>query len=326
MTNHLSIQIKLLILLTGFSLACNKVKENPEPDTFSTSEMRRLDILAEGGKADIDVLAANSITSSVTVTFKDPAHGEIGYMPSIGKFQYVADPGFEGTDSVAYDICKTGGVCKGSMVKIKVTNNPCHTVFAQTLSDTCKYEFVAGGINYKMPLFPGDFYCQNDGIVVTHKPLSTQATVQISNDSLNLRINRAIRGPVTYTIGYRVTDSSQNPVVQKVRFVKVRFTVSENYCDQIFKVADRMDWNSNNAPHVTFSPSTLEGTITSCSGDVDLSFFKMYGTPNLLIEETNPLTFKVSTNPSNPAGAKYVYYIYRNLRMVADTGRMKIDF
>lgn len=326
MTNHLSIQLKLLILLTGFSLACNKVKENPEPDTFPTSEMRRLNILAEGGKADIDVLAANAITSSVTVTFKDPVHGEIAYMPSSGKFQYEADPGFEGIDSVSYDICKNGGVCKGSIVSIKVTNNPCRTKFITTTTDTCKYNFVAGGVNYKMPLFPGDFYCENDLMQVIQKPSSTLASVQMTHDSLNLRINRLIRGPYTYTIGYRVTDDSQVPNTQKVRYVKASFTTSDSYCDNIFKVSDRMDWNSNNAESVTFGPATLEHTITSCNSDVDLQYFKMYGSSNLLVEEVNPMNFRVRPNPSNPGGTKYVYYIYRNLRMVADTGRMRIDF
>ena len=329
MTNHLSIQLKLLILLTGFSFACNKVRENPEPDTFSTSEMRRLNILAEGGKADIDVLAANSITSSVTVTFKDPAHGEIGYMPSTGKFQYIADPGFEGTDSVTYDICKTGGVCKGSMVTIKVTNNPCQTIFVPSLSDTCKYNFVAGGVNYKMPLFPGDLYCENDRMQVIDKPQSHLASVHMMHDSLNLRINRVIQGSVTYTIGYRVTDSSQVPVKQKVRFIKVNFTTTDDYCDRIFKVSDRtFPWVSNNGESATFSQLTFGSNITACSSDLDLHYFKMFGTPNLVVEPDplNPMIFKVKPNPVNPGGRKYVYYIYRNLRMVADTGRMEIDF
>jgi len=300
------------------------VKETPEPDHFLQSELINLTLTANGGQTTIDVLAENKIVNEVTVQFHPSLNGKISPVQGTSSFLYKANPGFEGIDSLGYEICRTGH-CKKANIGILVSNNPpppCSTYYASSPSDTFYVTFKAGNKRYATPLFPGDKYCP-DNFKKIQNYSSDFNKVTIKDDSIVLETNKIFTNNKNLIVTYSnyKTESSVTP--EKTRILKIKMETSTTYCDDIFSVSNGSTINSQQ-DYVIISPNTNYQRIISCYNDLDPNFFDVYTSSNLDKHKIGR-NFKITKKQgSSNTGPLIVYYIYRNIRQVADTGQCQI--
>jgi hypothetical protein len=326
MTKFKSIQL-ILLILSVVSFSCNKVKETPEPDTFSQTPLQNLNLVADSGKASIDIVAANQIKTQVSVRFDQPKHGSLYPESGSSRFLYRAKPGFEGRDTVGYEVCKTG-FCKKGIIGIFVKNNPlpkCSPSYAQVANDTFYLNIPASTRLFYSGFFPGDRYCK-DNVRKIEGFSPDFSEVAFQGDSIRMRTTRNFLRNTDLLVLYSNSDTSTKPASSKVRILKVTILVDHNYCDDLFDVADRTMPLSVFGDTLKVSPTTFFQAVTSCYNDLDQDYFEVYTSPNLRFSKLGKL-FKIYRKPGAPQpGPRFVYYIYRNLRQVADTGRQEIIF
>ena len=318
-----SIQLTLLLILGVFG-SCNKVKETPEPDRFLQSDLLNLTLTADGGQTTLDVLAENKIVNEVSVRFDQPLHGTISPKSGTSFFLYKANPGFEGTETLRYQICRTG-TCKSGGIGILVTNNPpppCTTQYVQSPSDTFYITLKAGKNRYATTLFPGDIYCSGN-LQKIQNYSSDLSKVIIKDDSIVLETNRVFTKDKNLIITYSNYRTASSATPEKTRILKIRMETSTTYCDDIFTVSNGNPINSQQ-DYVIISPNTHYQRIVSCYNDLDPDFFDVYTSTNLDKQKIGK-NFKITKKPgSSNTGPLIVYYIYRNIRLVADTGQCQI--
>jgi len=315
-----SIQLTLLLLILGVSFSCNKVKETPEPDQFLQSDLVNLNITADSGKATINIVDSNQIKSSVSIRFDQPEHGSISPHTGTSSFRYLAHPGYEGIDSIQYHVCRTGN-CKDGNIRITVKNNPCQPTYAEIGTDTFYLTLTAGKTVYMSAMFPGDKYCPGNFQKIEN-PSSMFSKVTIVGDSIRMETNRVFLSTTDIVILYSNRRTPQSPA-EKVRVLKIRMETSANYCDEIFRVADLHEVTSIGS-QLQFYPNSCIPAVTRCVDDLDPAFFELYTSPNFESFKTGSI-YKIKRKPG---GSKtgFIYYIFRNMRHVADTGRQQITF
>ena len=318
-----SIQLTLLLILGVFG-SCNKVKETPEPDRFLQSNLLNLTFTADGGQTTLDVVSQNKIVHEVSLRFDQPLHGAITPINGTSQFLYKANPGFEGNDSLGYEICRTG-TCKNGRIGIMVTNNPpppCTTQYVQAPSDTFYITLKAGKKRYATTLFPGDKYCP-ENVQKIQNYSSDFSNVSIGNDSIVLETNRIFVKDKNLIVTYSNYKTASSTTPEKTRILKIRMETSTTYCDDIFSVSNGNPINSQQ-DYVIISPNTHYQRITSCFNDLDPDFFDVFTSSNLDKHKIGK-NFKITKKPgSSNTGPLIVYYIYRNIRLVADTGQCQI--
>lgn len=318
-----SIQLTLLLILGVFG-SCNKVKETPEPDRFLQSNLINLALNADGGQTTIDVVSENKIVSEFTLRFDLPRHGSITPLAGTSLFRYKANPGFEGIDSLRYEICRTG-ICKQGDIGIKVTNNPplpCTTQYVQAPSDTFYITLKAGKNRYATTLFPGDIYCP-DNLQKVQNYSSDFSKVTINNDSIILELNKIFTSDKSLIVSYSNFKTSSSSSPEKTRILKIRMETSTTYCDDIFTVSNGNPINSQQ-DYVVISPNVHISRVISCYNDLDTDFFDVYTSTNLEKKKIGR-NFKITRKSgSSNTGPLIVYYIYRNIRHVSDTGQCQI--
>jgi hypothetical protein len=137
-------------------------------------------------------------------------------------------------------------------------------------------------------------------------------------------LNKPVTRNLVHTIGYVVCDSSVVPNACIVRYLKVHLTTNDEYCNDIFKVSDRtFPISSNTSDTITVGPNTFISQVVSCLNEVDPNYFTVSSTPNLGTIQVGR-NFKVFKKPG--AGPRFLYYFYRNIRNVTDSGSVKIEF
>jgi hypothetical protein len=140
------------------------MKEIPSPDTFGKTELVTVEINAEGGTAEFDILEVNGITEPVGISFEPPKYGTLTAVQNTSKFRYVAFEGFEETESLKYELCRPG-LCKKNQVKIKVSKNPskpCLPVYSESSEYSAQTMALKGSLVYKYPIHPSDLYCSKN--------------------------------------------------------------------------------------------------------------------------------------------------------------------
>ncbi len=318
-----SIQLTLLLILGVFG-SCNKVKETPEPDHFLQTDLINLILTADGGQTTFDVVSENKIVNEVSLKFDQPQHGAITPIIGTSSFRYKANPGFEGTDSLGYEICRTG-LCKKGSIGIQVKNNPplpCTTQYIQAPSDTFYITLKAGSKRYATTFFPGDKYCP-DNLQKIQNHASDFSKVTIKDDSIILETNRIFTNNKNLIVTYSNYKTASSTTPEKTRILKIRMETSTTYCDDIFSVSNGNAINSQQ-DYVIISPNTHFQRVVSCYNDLDPNFFDVYTSTNLVKHKIGK-NFKITKKPgSSNTGPLVVYYIYRNIRMVADTGQCLI--
>lgn len=323
MIKHKSIQLTLLLILGVFG-SCNKVKETPEPDRFLQTDLINLSLTANGGQAIVDVLAENKIVNEVTVRFDQPRYGTITPKAGTSAFLYKANPGFEGVDSIGYKICRAGNWKNGD-IGIVVTNNPappCTTQYVQAPSDTFYITLKAGKKRYATTLFPGDKYCP-ENLQKIQNFSSDFNKVSIKDDSIILETNRIFTSNKNLIVTYSNYKSASSASPEKTRILKIRMETSTTYCDDIFSVSNGNPINSQQ-DYVIISPNTHYQRVICCYNDLDPEFFDVFTSSNLDKHKIGK-NFKITKKAgSTNTGPLIVYYIYRNIRQVADTGQCQI--
>lgn len=136
--------ISLLLLLVA--TACDKVKDTPEPDVWTTFELRTVQVqVATNGSAVIDILSANPLPAEVTLRIsQSPVHGSIRFHADNSLFIYEPEPGFAGLDSAFFEVCRNA-LCKEGRLLFEVndTSTPCTPVAENfSLSIEAGYQFL----------------------------------------------------------------------------------------------------------------------------------------------------------------------------------------
>ena len=322
-----SIQILLLLTLAS-AFSCDKVRENPEPDVFLSSKLKLMEIVAEGGVAQFDILSENAITQHVNVSFSSPKHGSIIPESANSKFRYEAFKGFEGIDTVAYKICRTD-FCKESIIRLHVTKNPptpCFPVYGKDEAYTFRQYLKCKQVKYLIPFQPGDKYCPKNILKIDSYPTWVK-NCKIIRDSIVIEIySPLILSSLSGVITYSNCDTSNYLNACKTRTLNFGLDTSKDYCNNIFLVHDRP---KPFEPRIHKTPRRYDFIkfVDACEKSIDMKFFDFYVTPNLFISwshDENSCSIKKASPIAT--GPYYLHYIFRNNSGIKDTGRVEVKF
>ncbi len=326
--------ILLLLLIIGFFPGCDKVREIPEPDTFSSLQLPEQKIAARGGSVEIDLMKMFGIKDQVSVSFQAPQNGSITANTAGTAFAYRARPGFTGIDTLKYEICRPPD-CKNGMLRIEVSENPlpdCFPMYAPVNEMTIVLQAEAGKTKYKVPKFPGDVYCP-----LNHQRIDFWTAVWLEpffeNDSISfIPKDVPIRENVEGTLIYANGDTSHQPVVYKQRTYKITIDTSKRYCEQIFKVKD---WGNPlflgreiNLSQRTF---TNRGLVENCRDDLHPTDWGIVTSVHMvksINHDDGGIVVKRKKGPDSSApGEKFIkYYLKNRSRSVCDTGKIVVTF
>jgi len=325
-----SIQLTLLLLI--ISGGCSRMKEIPSPDTFGKTELVTVEINAEGGTAEFDILEVNGITEPVGISFEPPKYGTLTAVQNTSKFRYVAFEGFEETESLKYELCRPG-LCKKNQVKIKVSKNPskpCFPVYSESSGYSAQTMALKGSLVYKYPIHPGDLYCSKN-IQKIDSYSSFISSCEIVNDSINITLRYI---PLVTTmvgiIKYSNCDTSNYPFECKQRTLNFVIDTGKVYCNSIFRV------NNMSRPYKArysrkVRRADFANQVEACQRNIDEVFFDVFPvSENLQVVNYHDdedickiLRKKPGANHNQPF---ILGYIFRNMAGIKDTGQVNVEF
>lgn len=308
------------------------MKEIPSPDTFGKTELVPIEINAEGGTAEFDILEVNGITEPVGISFEPPKHGTLTAVQNTSKFRYVAFEGFEETESLNYELCRPG-LCKKNQVKIKVSKNPakpCFPVYSESFEYSAQQMALKGSLIYKYPFHPGDLYCANN-IQKIDSYSSFISKCEIVNDSINITLRYI---PLVTTmvgiIKYSNCDTSNYPFECKQRTLNFVIDTGKVYCNSIFHV------NNMSKPYkVKISRKIRRGDfinqVDACQRNIDEVFFDVFPISENLqvinIQDDEDIFKILKKKPGTNHNQPFILgYIFQNMAGIKDTGRANVEF
>jgi len=308
--------------------SCDKVREKPEPDNFLTSDLKLMEITAEGGVAEFDILGANAITNKVDVSFSIPKYGRLMPENANSKFRYEAFKGFEGIDTIAYKICRTD-LCKQNLIRLHVSKNPpvpCFPVFSTDQTFAYRQQLKFRKFSYKVPTHYGDSYCPKNILKIDSYPTWIK-NCEINRDSISFDIvSPLVLSSFSGVISYSVCDTSNYPNACKKRVVNFELDTTKFYCNQVFNVRDRpkpFEAKIQKTPRRT----DFINFVDACEKSIDNRFFDFFVSANLFISwshDENSCAIKKSGAGVN--GPYYLHYIFKNISGIKDTGRVEVKF
>lgn len=322
--------ILLTLLILGISLACNKVKETPEPDHFATTNLKQMEIPASGGETTIDVLGSNQINFQASVSLQPPRHGSLIPLLEQSRFLYRAHVGFEGIDTIPYSICR-GTFCKSGEIRISVSNNPippCFPTYASNDTFFVRLTAEVGKVVYKLPLHLGDVYCKDNTRNIVWYPINL-AQVQLLKDSIAIRpVDFPIIHSIQGSLRYLNCDTSNPPYNCKPRIIKYQIDTTKTYCHNLFKVYNRLIPLDMYGPSLSVTRNTFINMVESCQNDVDPYYFKITTSRHFIVQQTlDENRYIIRRAPHvipPPTGPKYLKYYFRSRNLKLDSGVVQI--
>ncbi len=326
--------ILLLLLNLGFFPGCNKVREIPEPDNFSSVQLSEKQVAARGGTVEIDLMKMFGIKEQVSISFQPPRQGSISANSSGTAFTYKARPGFTGFDTLNYEICRLPD-CKNGTLRIEVTENPephCYPVYGPDSVLTFVIQARVGATQYRIPRFPGDVYCP-----LNHQRIDFWSSFWfepvLENDSITLipkdmPIRDNIEGTLTYSNG----DTSRQPVVYKARTYNIIIDTSKTYCQNLFRVDD---WGNPLllGREFTVSPKIFSnrGLIKNCKNDIHPTDWGIVTSVHMVKSVNHDaggiVIMRKWVPEANSQCETFIKYYFKNLsRTVCDTGKISVIF
>jgi len=314
------ISIRLLLLSLIFSISCNKVREIPEPDFFADkTELPEMTVQVVGDSAEIDLLAHQAIDFPVTIEFGNPAHGEILPKSDGRKFLYRPAPGFSGTDTLPYKICRSAE-CRGGKIYLEILPDPsiCFPVYSNF--DTTYYSLNSGPGNRSIPLFPGDVYCpSNQKKILSFLPGINKITI---SDSIRFSSSYSKSQRREFLMAYSNADARG---IEKKRCIKLALVPESSFCDGFFSVANQeSSLHLERDEFLVLTKSSFRPLVQVCEGDLDSDYFELTSTPNIGVVPLENDAYKIFYKPYSFQGPAMLFFRYRNIRGIADQGFAKI--
>jgi hypothetical protein len=144
-------------------VGCNEPFEDTIPESFFKTQLNPDEIYIYSGGPSygvrLDPLLNDSIKVPVNITYSNPAHGIISFIPNEGWY-YKSNDGFIGVDQFNYTACYQGQ-CLSSSIKMHIEEPPDLT--------NCAYQLVGESVetNKNQPIeiriFINDTVCQYVG-------------------------------------------------------------------------------------------------------------------------------------------------------------------
>jgi len=259
------ITLLLFVSYCLLAVACDRVKNNPEPDPLQGLELKSLQFdLVGKGPWEVNFQDSFPSTSSLTYTiFQQPANGSVSLDPS-GNFLFTPDSGFYGTDYAIYQVCN-GNVCRDGIISVSIsdTTTPC-------IPSVGSYNYeILSGISVLVPL-PEQFGC-GAGI-----------TGLISPESPFLKL---VNGKVYASFPANQLDSVTFSIVScnqgKCDTGDVQIVVGTISCVQKFKAYDDLIVKSRNEREFSIWITNRVGTShliyndSACLNDLNLASFQI---------------------------------------------------
>lgn len=262
---------QILLLILGFVLGCDRIKDTPEPDYFTRFNPKTISIslLESGGKTIFNVLDSNLLKSEYRIIVGNPVFGSLIAGASPGLYEYVSPSGFSGKDSVAYQIC-VGEICKSAWISFYVPAKSCrmrafNDAYSYPLNDTLF-----------LPVLENDTFCSGGLIQLSNQP--PVGSIRVKGNQIALLLPEFYEGSVSFPYTLKSgTDSSSAQV-------NVTVSLTGGYCDRKFKAVNDTITLLQGFHFKTFKPEDLIFNDIQCNGAILPGSFAIVPSP-----PSNPL-------------------------------------
>lgn len=316
--------VLLFFTIAFLNLACDRIKETPEPDSFIGMKLAEIEKSTDSsGVLYLNVVQENHIKSEVKVSFSTPRLGTISPDLANNRFIYRAFDEALGIDSFDYTVAR-GEDSKTGKIKLDVRTRPCIPTF--NIENYYSVDSLIGDTLFFIPFDSRDKYCQLKTVTfIQDGPFQLFSLKKYDKYGMYVKARGIIFRGRRYKINYQVAHIGFPSVSKKIEFT---FSNTNSFCDNIFRVLNHTH------PYNVSSPTgfhqvnrdLLGAFVIVCPGDLIKPEDWFIG-DGLNIEYTNPpYNTIVRIRKGSESVVKYGYRFVNKRTLKADTGWATVVF
>ena len=270
-----------LLLICLLANACDKVKDTPVPNTFSSFELKTVNVnLVLNGKSDIDIAAANQFPGEVSIRIKtQPGKGTITLDEARKIFVYEPIEDSTGKDSAEYEACSQS-ICKTGWIYIIIddttridTDSIVIPVCPIVISN---YSFLINTAGFQSLTLPDTFNCGAKITALIANPFPLNIVLEAGK----IKVNFSKPFVDTLIFSFKVcTNDNRCDTGQITLFVNLPADPI-NPCIALFKPKNDSFIMNRNIITKSFNYNLILPNDSACIGDIKPESLSIVSGPN----------------------------------------------